>query len=54
MVGVHSFKNFINKNYQLYLTGKAWPESMLVWINNIILISVIKIRMKYNVLHYYH
>ena len=38
VVGVHRFKNFINKKYQLCLTGKTWPESMLVWINNIILI----------------
>ena len=36
VVGVDNFKNFINKEYQLCLTGKPWPESMLVWINNII------------------
>ena len=36
VVGVHSFKDFINKKYQLRLTGKPWPKSMLVWIYNII------------------
>ena len=26
----YSFKNFINKEYQLCLIGKPWPESMLI------------------------